>query len=284
MRRLNINNVMHRCGLLWLGMFLCAGAWSADRTPQDSIVVDGQHLRVIADVRIDTSAWQVSTSESDWWFGVGWDIQASPLSASGTHISTLDLFSNRPALRVERQQVMRKGGGRLGLFAEHSQPWTFSSEDVSENAKGWIWGGEGQGSSSIQQFTLTPDSLAFERDTTMAPLSPGHAVRVGVSWEGQPMGGWRPRAAVSGFAWRPFGWSLRAPGDPASWMATNASDTFQREAMWRARMRLELGLVLDLGESYPSARSAAQFRVDAFWLPGSIGGLFFSLVMSPTRR
>ena len=136
MRRLNINNVMHRCGLLWFAMFLCVGAWSADRTPQDSIVVDGQQLRVIADVRIDTSAWQVSTSEKDWWFGVGWDIQASPLSASGTHISTLDLFSNRPALRVERQQVMRKGGGRLALFAEHSQPWTFSSEDVSENAKG----------------------------------------------------------------------------------------------------------------------------------------------------
>ncbi|MEC8368309.1 MAG: hypothetical protein VXZ56_01705, partial [Bacteroidota bacterium] len=179
MERLNTNNVMHHCGLLWLGMLLCVGAWSADRMPKDSIVVDGQHLRVIADVRIDTSAWQVSKSGKDWWFGVGWDFQASPLSASGTHISTLDLFSNRPALRVERQQVMRNGGGRLALFAEHSQPWTFSSEEVSENVKGWIWGGEGQGSASIQQFTLTPDSLAFERDTTMAPLSPGHAVRVG---------------------------------------------------------------------------------------------------------
>ena len=282
MRRLKANIVVRRGGMLLLGTFLCSCGLAKAWTPQDSIVVDGQHLRVIADVRIDTSAWQTTPVESDWWFGVSWDIQASPLSAADDRISTLDLFPNRPSLRVERQHVLRKGGGRIGVFAEHSQPWTFSPDEVSENAKGWVWGSEGQ--SSIQQFTLTPDSLAFERDTIMAPLSPGHAIRVGASWEGKTMGGWRPRAAVSGYAWRPFGWSLRAPGDPSSWMATEAEDTFMREAMWRARMRLELGLVLDLGESYPSARSAAQFRVDAFWLPGSIGGLCVSLVMSPTRR
>lgn len=282
MRRLKANIVVRRGGMLLLGMFLCSCGLAKAWTPQDSIVVDGQRLRVIADVRIDTSAWQTTPVESDWWFGVSWDIQASPLSASDARISTLDLFPNRPSLRVERQHVLRKGGGRIGVFAEHSQPWTFSADEVSENAKGWVWGSAGQ--SFIQQFTLTPDSLAFERDTIMAPLSPGHAIRVGASWEGKAMGGWRPRAAVSGYAWRPFGWSLRAPGDPSSWMATDAEDTFMREAMWRARMRLELGLVLDLGESYPSARSAAQFRVDAFWLPGSIGGLCVSLVMSPTRR
>lgn len=282
MRRLKANIVARRGGMLLLGMFLCACGLANAWTPQDSIVVDGQHLRVIADVRIDTSAWQTTPVESDWWFGVSWDIEASPLSASDSRISTLDLFPNRPSLRVERQHVLRKGGGRIGAFVEHSQPWTFSADEVSENAKGWVWGSERQ--SFIQQFTLTPDSLAFERDTIMAPLSPGHAIRVGASWEGKAMGGWRPRAAVSGYAWRPFGWSLRAPGDPSSWMATDAEDTFMREAMWRARMRLELGLVLDLGESYPSARSAAQFRVDAFWLPGSIGGLCVSLVMSPTRR
>ena len=284
MRRLKTKNAMHRCSLLWLVMSMGVASWALESTPRDSIVVDGQRLRVIADVRIDTAQWQTTPSVKDWWFGVSWDVQAVSFSANTTTLSTLDLLPNRPSLRVEQQRILRKGLGRMGLFAEHSQPWTFSADEVSEDAKGWVWGGEGQASSSIQQFTLTPDSLAFERDTIMAPLSPGHAIRIGTSWEGEAMGGWRPRVAISGYAWRPFGWTLREPAEPSLWMATNAQDTFEREAMWRARMRLELGLVLDLGESYPSMRSAGQFRVDAFWLPGSIGGVCVSLAMSPTRR
>jgi len=67
-------------------------------------------------------------------------------------------------------------------------------------------------------------------------------------------------------------------------MGVEAEDTFNREAMWRARMRYEAGLVWDLGESYKGARSDGQFRVDAFWLPGSVWGLTLSFLASPTRR
>lgn len=294
MRRL-LFDISRVAGLVLASSFWAAGAWSSDQGSEvkprqmskalrDSIVVDGVRWQVVADVQIDTTVWQTTPENVDWWFGVGWDIQAAPLATSGTHISTLDLLPNRPSLRLERQQVLRQGRGRWGCFAEHSQPWTFSAGDVSEFAKGWIWEGGSDPSSPVRQVVLTPDSLAFERDTAIAPLTPGHALRLGVNWEGNPLGGWRPRLAVSGFAWRPFGWSLHAPSDPALWMNVESADTFEREAMWRARMRLEAGLVLDLGESHPGARAAAQFRADAFWLPGSVWGFGVSFLVSPTRR
>ena len=166
------------------------------------------------------------------------------------------------------------------MFAEHSQPWTFSSEAVSENAKGWL-GDERQGSSSIQQFTLTPDSLAFERDTTLAPLSPGHAVRVGVSWEGHPMGGGVRARRCRDLLGDPLGGrSVHQVTQLLGWRQ-------MRRTRFSAKPCGGQGCGWSwawcwIWESYPSARSAAQFRVDAFWLPGSIGGLFLSLVMSPT--
>lgn len=295
MGRMPLNREAH---VIWLLVGLVCpvvGGWASsheERTtpigagafPRDSIVVDGQRIRFVADVQVDTTAFQTMPADADWWFGVSWEVQLASRSSSSMRMSTLDVLPNRPSLRLERQHVMQKGRGKMGFFVEHSQPWTFDAEEVSEFAKGWIWSG-GQGARApVQQVVLTPDSLAFERDTVMAPLSPGHALRLGASWEGQVRHGWRPRLAASAYAWRPFGWSLEAPGDPNTWMGVEAENTYTREAMWRARMRLEAGLVLDLGESYPGARAAGQFRVDAFWLPGSIWGLAVSFLASPTRR
>ena len=268
-----------------LGIHQCVWATWPETIPwpKDTVSVDGHRLIYEADVRVDTTVQVVVPARTDWWIGLGWDVPtAQPSDWSG--MSTTNLGANRPSIRLECHRTLARERGRVGAQVVHFQPWAFSEEGVSDDVKGWIVSSMNSNSAPLEQVVLTPDSLAFERDTLMAPLSPGHAFRVGGQWEGRARGGWRPRVAASVVVWRPGSWMLAAPGDPSTWMAVSSEDTFQPEGAWTKRCRLECGGTLDLGESYPGSRSASQFRANVFWVPGGTWGLAMAVVVSPTRR
>lgn len=259
-----------------------AGGGLASTFPKDSVVVDGSRVTYLAEVDVDTTRDASLFQRDDWWLGVGWDVPVAR-SISSEDISTLGLVTNRPLLHFEHQSTHPRGRGRWGVFAVYSQPWTLAEEEVSPNVKGWISSSSGL-SSPLQQVILVPDSLASERDTVMAPLSPSHALRVGLCWEGVNILGWWPRASVSVDALRPQGWHLLPPSDPSEWPQVQASDTFQKATWWQGRFRLELGGVMDFGNAHGAQRSASQFRASLCWLPGVYGGINLAMLASPSRR
>ncbi|MGB1384539.1 MAG: hypothetical protein ACPG66_01665 [Flavobacteriales bacterium] len=252
-------------------------------TERDSVVVDGNRIQYLAEVEVDTAKRQATFVGEDWWLGLGWDV-AVGAQTSPQPILTSHLPANRPLIYLERQQDLMSGKGRVGAFLAYSQPWAFSALEVSEDAKGWIRSEGPRPSTPLQQVVLTPDSLAFERDTLMAPLASSHAIRLGVMWEGQPRGGWWPRASVSAEVLRPRVWELLEPGDPAGWPAVAATDTFREIRGWANRARFEVGGAMDLGESASMRRAASQFRASLYWVPGGPVGVSVALLASPTRR
>ena len=71
------------------------------------------------------------------------------------------------------------------MHCTYHQPWNLAEAEISPHVKGWVLDGDSPMLSfpSLQQVLLIPDSLAFERDTLQAPISAGHALRIGGSWE-----------------------------------------------------------------------------------------------------
>ena len=250
---------------------------------RDSVVVDGNRFQYLAEVEVDTATQQAAFFGEDWWLGLGWDVVVgAPTSPQA--ILTSHLSANRPLIYLEHQRDLGSGKGRVGALLAYSQPWAFSALQVSEDAKGWIRSESRRSSIPLQQVVLTPDSLAFERDTLMAPLAPSHAIRLGVLWEGQPRGGWWPRASVSVEVLRPRVWELFEPGNPADWPSATPTDTFQEKQGWANRARFEVGGAMDLGDSAPQRRAASQFRASLYWVPGGPVGVTVALLASPTRR
>lgn len=253
-------------------------------TERDSVVVDGARLDYVAEVNIDTTTQASATVSREWWFGAGWDIRANSTPPSVASMSTHALATNRPLLVVEHQRRRRGDLGKVGAFLVYSQPWALSLNEVSDHVKGWIPSADPTAASPAQQVVLRPDDLAFERDTLLAPLRLGHAIRFGVCWEGREAQGWWPRATLSADVLRPSGWLLMPPEDPATWPLVESADTYEPLPWASARFRLELGAVVDLGKSIPQSRSAGQLRATLFMLPGAAWGASLSFVASPTRR
>ena len=247
---------------------------------QDSVVVDGQRFDYFAEVEVDTTASLTNGLQRDWWLGMGWNVQAN--SSSGD-LSTIGLPARRPTLYLSFQQDFRKARGRGGVYLSHHQPWTIQIDEVSPYIKGWVksesrW-------AQVEQILLVPDSLEPERDTLMAPLVIGHAVNLGLAWEGEEVKGWRPRCSAAWTILRPANVLLfAAPPNPEDWNTTAPSETYMTQPWWTSRLRLEAGAVLDWGDPHLAKRTASQFQVQVFYMMPDVWGVQFALHVSPTRR
>jgi hypothetical protein len=270
----------HVLALMWAWAF--CGSLYASEFPRDSVVVDGSRVTYLAEVDVDTTQGVPLFQREDWWFGVGWDVHVGPPSTAD--FSTLGLPANRPLLFLEHQQALPSGRGRLGVFLGYFQPWALAEAEVSSDVKGWIESVDRRASSPLRQVVLTPDSLAYERDTLMAPLSPGHALRLGLCWEGQNVWGWWPRLALSADVIRPQGWTLMAPPSPGDWPDLQPQNTFHASKWFEGRFRAELGGVMDVGQAPMARRAASQLRAAVAWVPGMYWGVSLALMASPTRR
>ena len=281
--RTNFNLPVLRRGfaLWWCLVFASVGF--ASHATRDSVVVDGSRVTYLAEVDVDTTQGTSLFQGDDWWFGVGWDVHVGR-PARGSDLSTLGLPANRPMMCLEHQQELPSGRGRFGLLLRYFQPWALAEGEVSPDVKGWIESVDRGASSPVRQVVLTPDSLAYERDTLMAPLSPGHAVRMGLCWEGRNVWGWWPRVAISATAFQPQGWILRSPSSPSDWPNVQATSTFEKVKRFEGRFRAELGGVMDVGSSPGARRSSSQLRASVAWVPGAYWGLTLALMASPTRR
>lgn len=266
--------------LLW-AWTLCGWLYASE-FPRDSVVVDGSRVTYLAEVDVDTTRGAALFQREDWWFGVGWDVHVG--QPSTVDFTTLGLPAHRPSLFLEHQQALSSGRGRLGLLLGYFQPWALAEGEVSTDVKGWIESVDRRASSPLRQVVLTPDSLAYERDTLMAPLSPGHALRIGLCWEGQNIWGWWPRVAFSADVIRPQGWTLMAPSSPGNWPDVQAQNTFHETGWFEGRFRLEVGGVMDVGRASMASRAASQWRASVAWVPGAFYGVSLALMASPTRR
>lgn len=272
-----------RAACVWLVFWGILPLASGASEPRDSVVVDGSRVTYLAEVEVDTTRNEPLFQGDDWWMGVGWDVPVTFSNPEGS-MSSLGLANNRPLLYLEHQQDRAGGRGRLGVFLAYSQPWELSESEVSPDVKGWIRSTSRASSSPLRQVVLTPDSLAYERDTLPAPLSSGHSLRLGLSWEGQNIRGWWPRVSLSADVWRPEVWKFMPPGDPALWQLAEAADTYQRIGWAAGRFRMEAGGVMDVGNATRFKRTASQFRASVCWVPGTYWGVAVALVASPTRR
>ena len=269
------------CGVLWL----CMVPMRASHV-QDSLVVDGIRFDYVSDVNIDSLLVDKPVPQDawEWWLGAGWEVHASAANPTLDWL-TSSLGSSRPNVFVERRLHRGQTGHTWGLRVDHHQPWTLREDEVSPFVKGWIAGEDAAGASPLRQVVLIPDSLAFERDTLEAPLAPGHALRVGVAWEGaEAAGAWRPRLAVAVDAVRPAVWRMQFPQDPSQWPALSSEDVFQEVSRWAHRVRIEAGVVSDWRRPDMVKRSAGQLRASLFVVPGQMWGLRAVLATSPTRR
>lgn len=270
----------HGLALFWCLVVSSLG-FASDAT-RDSVVVDGNRVIYLAEVDVDTTQGPTFFQGDDWWFGVGWDVHVG--QPSSANFSTLGLPVNRPMMFLEHQQVGSSGRGRYGLFLGYFQPWALAEGEVSPDVKGWIESVDRGASSPLRQVVLTPDSLAYERDTLMAPLSPGHAARIGLCWEGQNVWGWWPRVAVSATVFQPQGWILHAPASPSEWPNVQAQSTFHKVKQLEGRFRAEVGGVMDVGQAPGARRASSQLRASVAWVPGAYWGVSLALMASPTRR
>ena len=251
---------------------------------QDSLVVDGRRFDYEAAVDIDSILSVQSEAIVDWWFGMAIALP-SGFADNPNGLGVFSIGTNRPSFRVERHQTSRKDRGSWGIFAMHYQPWTLVEQEVSPHVKGWVVTESGAAATtSIQQVVLIPDSLAFERDTIPSPLSPGHALRVGGSWESKGWGKWHTWVSFAISAFRPPAWTLSPPGAPDTWRTTTQTDTYVKAPWMAGRSRMELGANVDLGKSYPGRRSASQLRLSMFLESTQAWGACLTLLVSPTRR
>ena len=269
------------CGVLWL----CMVPMRASHV-QDSLVVDGIRFDYVSDVNIDSLLVDKPVPQDawEWWLGAGWEVHASAANPTLDWL-TSSLGSSRPNVFVERRLHRGQTGHTWALRVDHHQPWTLRDDQVSPFVKGWIAGEDAAGASPLRQVVLIPDSLAFERDTLEAPLAPGHALRVGVAWEGaEAAGAWRPRLAVAVDAVRPAVWRMQFPQDPSQWLGLSSEDVLQEVSRWAHRVRFEAGVVSDWRRPDMVKRSAGQLRASLFVVPGQMWGLRAVLATSPTRR
>ena len=203
--------------------------------------------------------------------GAGWEVHASAANPTLDWL-TSSLGSSRPNVFVERRLHQGQTGHTWALRVDHHQPWTLREDEVSPFVKGWIAGEDAAGASPLRQVVLIPDSLAFERDTLEAPLALGHALRVGVAWEGaEAAGAWRPRLAVAVDVVRPTVWRMQFPQDPSQWLGLSSEDVLQEVSCWAHRVRFEAGVVSDWRRPDMVKRSAGQLRASLFVVPGKCG-------------
>lgn len=269
------------CGVL----FLCMTPMWASHV-QDSLVVDGIRFDYVSDVNIDSLLVDKPVPQDawEWWLGAGWEVHASAANPALDWM-TSSLGSSRPNVFVERRLHRDQTGHTWALRVGHHQPWTLREDEVSPFVKGWIAGEDAAGASPLRQVVLIPDSLAFERDTLEAPLAPGHALRVGVAWEGgEAAGAWRPRLALAVDVVRPTVWRMQFPQDPSQWLGLSSEDVLQEVSRLAHRLRFEAGVVSDWRRPDMVKRSAGQLRASLFVVPGQMWGLRAVLATSPTRR
>jgi len=276
------------CGAIsWLCVVpLWASAWAGSLEAHDSLVVDGVRFDYISDVNIDSLFVDNSVLEDDWewWLGAGWEVHASTAQPTLDWLSS-SLSSHRPNVFLERRVHHGHTGQTWALRVDHHQPWALNEGQVSPFVKGWIAGDDAVGSSPLRQVVLIPDSLAFERDTLQAPLTPGHALRLGLVWEGaDAASAWRPRLAVAVDVLRPKVWRLQFPQDPSQWPGLSQEDVLQEVGRWAHRVRIEAGVVSDWRRPDMVKRSAGQLRASLFVVPGQMWGIRAVLATSPTRR
>lgn len=268
-------------------LFASAGVSAIDHwdcvSPRDTLEVDGARVAYAAFVEVDTMTVVSMDPHVDWWFGVGLDLSWPSTFGEG-ELSLISMGTTRPAFRVERRHAGKQG--RWGIHCTYHQPWMLSEEGISRDIKGWILDNQGglSAPSDLRQVVLTPDSLAFERDTLMAPISAGHALRVGGSWERVSATKWHLWLAASISVIRPTAWLLSSPSDPTSWRGVVAEDTYAKASWLGGRCRLELGGISDIGKSHPGRRSASQLRVSMFVESLQSWGGRVILMVSPTRR
>lgn len=276
------------CGLvLWCSVaFSWASTGPGQPHVQDSLVVDGIRFDYISDVNIDSLSldkW-VPQDAWEWWLGAGWEVHASATQPTLDWLSS-SLSSTRPSVFLERRLHRGRTGQTWALRLDHHQPWALSEDQLSPFVKGWIAGEDASGASPLRQVVLIPDSLAFERDTLPAPLAPGHALRLGVVWEGaDATSAWRPRLAVAVDVVRPTVWRMKFPQDPSQWPGLAPEDVLQKVGRWAYRVRIEAGVVSDWRRPDMVKRSAGQLRTSLFFVPGQMWGLRAVLATSPTRR
>ena len=250
---------------------------------RDTLVVNGSRVAYEAQVAVDTLVALSVDAKVDWWLGAGMDLTQLqsfedmdvPLTAVGT---------TRPFFRLERRHSGKKG--RWGVHCTYHQPWKLSESEISPHVKGWVVDDKDQTLSSpgLRQVVLIPDSLAFERDTLVAPISAGHALRIGGSWERVTSAPWHLWLAGSMTVLRPDSWRLASPLDPTTWRSTQATDTYDNAGWLAHRFRLEVGALADVGMSHRGRRSASQLRVSLFADSSKSWGARVMLLVSPTRR
>jgi len=118
----------------------------------------------------------------------------------------------------------------------------------------------------------------------LAPISGGHALRIGGSWERVTSAPWHLWLAASMTALRPDTWLLSSPMDPVTWRSTQAMDTYAKAGWFVHRFRLEVGTLADVGVSHRGRRSASQLRISLFADSAKSWGARVMLLVSPTRR
>ena len=173
-----------------------------------------------------------------------------PLTAMGT---------TRPFFRLERRHSGKEG--QVGLALHLPPTWKLSrSLTFHRMSKSWVIDDNDQTLSApgLRQVVLIPDSLAFERDTLLAPISQRSRPSDWRSWERVTSAPWHLWLAGSMTVLRPDTWLLSSPLDPATWRSTQAMDTYAKARWFVHRFRLEVGTLADVGAGHRGRRSASQ--------------------------
>ena len=251
--------------------------------PRDTLVVNGSSVAYEAQVAVDTLVILSRDARVDWWLGAGMDL-AHLQTFDGMDVPLTAMGTTRPFFRVERRHSGKKG--RWGMHCTYHQPWKLSESQISPHVKGWMLDHSDRTLSSpgLRQVVLIPDSLAFERDTLLAPISAGHALRLGGSWERISSASWHLWLAGSITVLRPDSWRLSSPSDPTTWRSTQATDTYAKTGWFVHRFRLEVGALADVGVSHRGRRSPSQLRISLFADSAKSWGARVMLLVSPTRR
>ena len=251
--------------------------------PRDTLIVNGSRVAYQAQVAVDTLVNLSLDARVDWWIGAGTDLTHRQ-SYEEVNVPLLAMGTTRPFFRLERRHSGKKG--MWGLHCTYHQPWKLSESEISPHVKGWVIEDSDHTLSSpgLRQVVLIPDSLAFERDTLMAPISAGHALRIGGSWERVSSASWHLWLAGSMTALRPDNWHLSSPLDPTTWRSIQATDTYAKTGWLVHRFRLEVGALADVGVSHRGRRSASQLRISLFADSAKSWGARVMLLVSPTRR
>lgn len=269
--------------LAWSTQCASASTGVDGSIPRDTLVVNGSRVAYQAQVAVDTLVANSPVARVDWWFGAGMDLTRLQ-GFEDANVPLAAMATTRPFFRMERRHSGKNG--RWGVHCTYHQPWKLSESQISPHVKGWVVDESDHTMSSpgLRQVVLIPDSLAFERDTLFAPISAGHALRIGGNWERVSSASWHLWLAGSMTVLRPASWQLASPSDPATWQGTMAEDTYVRAGWISHRFRLEVGALADVGMSHRGRRSASQLRLSMFADSGKSWGARVMLLVSPTRR